>query len=984
MTAKLFTTTFSHLVDLINDGKTEEAASLIENEINQVVQKPDRRARLLKLSAIVNRIAARRATPRLSSYAINYNKLASRPRQSQYRISLATSVFNRFWQLQETLPLNVAAATEAGLTDLTIVDFGGEDSKEIEEFINDNFQLELCERIINYHRISKPWESFHMSAAKNIAATLTRGDFIFSLDADNFINRDDLVYIKTVIAESRYPSKTLIHQTTNESSPIFHEMWKDFLPKEIHSMCHDRDLQWDGSTGRIGASRNLFYAVGGYNENMSLMGMDDIDFLLRCLKLGSEYKHFSLANVNKDSVFIDQGSANEAHKHSNNDQNWAIMKATLLDHSLSSTKYTYGPDVVNPSSNQISDFTKSYSCCLFMVCFKIDRWVERAILQIDEIANKHKQSCILLVSIAGTNSESTINALNNLESRISNVRHVQFSGDKGLYDTWNIIIRNICSEYIGNLNPDDFRPSDYHLEAIRLLESDLADIVYPYAVPSSCVDPNVHHQIENGTDSAWFKDLPDSRPLENNHHLYKQSYVQNSFASISAEHLFQISPDLRVESYTIPNASALWRRAIHQSAGYFQESVYGAYADLALWCKAIDVGFRLVPAESYALFYHGSGQAHKLQDSNYLKLGRLVLKYGNSKLKECFYSSAFDMRLAVGSYGDHHLKGWNWVRDSLETGFLHNQDGILLDLFVERTFFWDKRETLSLLKSKPWIGFVHTTFHDNPYYSGDASNLLSLVSDERFLQCMNTCLGLITLSRDNSKKLEEYLSSHAINCKVYTIFHPIIPMDYESQPEASAGCRLTKPTALFHAGIHLRDFGAFLEVDAHDLPKTILIPPGSDPDVFIRDTVLPQSGLQSVDQVLSKVPTFTTASNEDYQRILMNDIVFNRYVEPAGSNLISESVSAKSLLILNRHPAFAEVLGVDYPLFYDTLLDASDLIKRLVNEDAFVRECRKHMELLQGRYSISLFIRSLKLIAADVVRSLERGECFENNLVLFE
>ena len=56
------------------------------------------------------------------------------------------------------------------------------------------------------------------------------------------------------------------------------------------------------------------------------------------------------------------------------------------------------------------------------------------------------------------------------------------------------------------------------------------------------------------------------------------------------------------------------------------------------------------------------------------------------------FGSEAHLNLLKGYFGTHHLFGWNIIRDEILKNFKHNEDGIILDIFCERTFHssWEK------------------------------------------------------------------------------------------------------------------------------------------------------------------------------------------------------------------------------------------------------------------------------------------------------
>lgn len=88
---------------------------------------------------------------------------------------------------------------------------------------------------------------FEMPLAKNLAHYFAQGEFVFNLDADNFIDTSDI---------------KLQGLKTDE-----------FLWGNVGAD--------NGTCGRIGLSRETFFEVGGYDLSLTGAGYDDIDFANR-------------------------------------------------------------------------------------------------------------------------------------------------------------------------------------------------------------------------------------------------------------------------------------------------------------------------------------------------------------------------------------------------------------------------------------------------------------------------------------------------------------------------------------------------------------------------------------------------------------------------------------------------------------------------------------------------------------------------------
>jgi predicted glycosyltransferase involved in capsule biosynthesis len=92
--------------------------------------------------------------------------------------------------------------------------------------------------------------SWSSPRSKNLAHRLAKSPYLFNLDADNFVDLSDI---------------NSILKAKNKNLP-----------------CHQFSGSFgDGSFGRIGLPKEVFYKIGGYDESMFPMGGQDLDLLRR-------------------------------------------------------------------------------------------------------------------------------------------------------------------------------------------------------------------------------------------------------------------------------------------------------------------------------------------------------------------------------------------------------------------------------------------------------------------------------------------------------------------------------------------------------------------------------------------------------------------------------------------------------------------------------------------------------------------------------
>lgn len=165
-------------------------------------------------------------------------------------ISFCITSKNRLWQVRETLGQNLSHLEDD--SEIVLVDYGSNDG--LSEWIWTHFKAAIEQNKLRFVQVTSP-VSWSCPIAKNVAHRMSTGDYLFGLDADNFMTADDLRHIRHAHQQQRP-----CHQFTGA--------WKD------------------GSCGRIGLPRALFFQIGGYDEGLLPMGMQDMDLIKRMAVMG--------------------------------------------------------------------------------------------------------------------------------------------------------------------------------------------------------------------------------------------------------------------------------------------------------------------------------------------------------------------------------------------------------------------------------------------------------------------------------------------------------------------------------------------------------------------------------------------------------------------------------------------------------------------------------------------------------------------------
>lgn len=161
------------------------------------------------------------------------------------KISFCTTCGNRLHQLQQTFEQNLAVISRTPGVEWVIVNFNSRDA--LHEFMLDRLPGLPANVVYARDPAERPW---HMAIAKNIAHRAASGDLLVNLDCDNFIGAAA-------------------------------DVLRDALARSVQAVHLWSGVSGDGTCGRIAVARDVFHALGGYDESFHPVGHEDLDLLKR-------------------------------------------------------------------------------------------------------------------------------------------------------------------------------------------------------------------------------------------------------------------------------------------------------------------------------------------------------------------------------------------------------------------------------------------------------------------------------------------------------------------------------------------------------------------------------------------------------------------------------------------------------------------------------------------------------------------------------
>ena len=307
-----------------------------------------------------------------------------------------------------------------------------------------------------------------------------------------------------------------------------------------------------------------------------------------------------------------------------------------------------------------------------------------------------------------------------------------------------------------------------------------------------------------------------------------------------------------------------------------------------------------------------------------------------------------------------HRSGWAQVVHN--TGVLHNSDGIIFDMFCDKTFHWGETTYLDLQLipyNKPWIGIIHHT--PNELYTD--YNTTNMIKKDSWIKSLDNCIGLYTMS--------DWLS-HWFKCQipdlfVETLIHPTeIPnikfsfkkfMENSNKKVIQIGGWLRNPYSIYRINVpeyitkcHLigKDMDNYMKpnvsfenllentnTNTNTNKVSISISQDQNSNKYVHFMLeyiksLDNQDYNSLIDTLKKnqmsVQLISRLENNEYDMLLSNNIVFIDLIEASACNTLIECIVRNTPILVRPQPSIIERLGLNYPMYWNKYSDIEKLL----------------------------------------------------------
>ena len=302
----------------------------------------------------------------------------------------------------------------------------------------------------------------------------------------------------------------------------------------------------------------------------------------------------------------------------------------------------------------------------------------------------------------------------------------------------------------------------------------------------------------------------------------------------------------------------------------------------------------------------------------------------------------------------NHRSGWAFALEALAP--LHDPQGILFDSFLERTFSWyerGERKRDRIPYREPWIGIIHNP-PGVPRWHDYQSSPQAILARQSFRESLPNCVGLFTLS----EYLRQWLAQR-VAIPVSSLIHPTEIPPIRFSPEAF---RANPQPSVIQIGWWLRRLHSIYQLDAGRYRKVML---AVGHRYFKHMLQRDRDRMPLTDKQLESVTVLPFVSNEEYDRLLSQNIVFCDLIDSSANNVIIECIARNTPLLINRLPAIEEYLGRDYPLYFSSLDEAA---LKLAQVEILLETHEYLRELPKERFSQQAFLDAF--LHSDVYHNL--------------
>lgn len=229
---------------------------------------------------------------------------------------------------------------------------------------------------------------------------------------------------------------------------------------------------------------------------------------------------------------------------------------TLIDNKLDHQNYVRAKihHVFNKISRLVNanliKYVKTPKITLIASIYSGDDYIENFLNNITALKDFYKCE---LVFIDANSPGNEFEIIKNYQVKFPNIQYIRSDKRIGIYEAWNLAIKNTQSEYISNVNLDDLRLRNYLSLALKALDKQQnIDIVF----------------------GNFYYSFRPNYPV----YLSKRLNLKSKLPLLTTHELL---------NFNAPHSAPIWRRRLHEEIGFFDEKFRSA-GDWEFWLRCAE------------------------------------------------------------------------------------------------------------------------------------------------------------------------------------------------------------------------------------------------------------------------------------------------------------------------------------------------------------------------------------------------------------
>ena len=265
--------------------------------------------------------------------------------------------------------------------------------------------------------------------------------------------------------------------------------------------------------------------------------------------------------------------------------------------------------------------------------------------------------------------------------------------------------------------------------------------------------------------------------------------------------------------------------------------------------------------------------------------------------------------------------------------------------------FKKKIETNYILE--PWIGILHYPKFTEEMKYKSYEDFLNILKSHIFIKSIKYCKCIITLSQYLCNYITKVLKDNNYDIPVKMLYHPTefnnIEFDYNLFIQ-------NEEKKIIQIGFWMRKHNTIYNINTKYIKYWL---PGGEywKDFFSKICVNYLEYLNNTSVIIK-----LNLDNDEYDKLLSNNIVLLDVFNSSANNTVLECITRNTPLLVIKHPAIVEYLGIDYPLYFNDLDDLNEIL----NSVNFLNNIEKTYLYLKNmnkeNYSIEYFINEFNKI----------------------